>query len=130
MNVTLTMQFGSLSEMQSFLAANPEAATAKVASAQPSVAAAPAPAPQQAQVVQMPGAAAPAPQAAPASSELDLPALRASLMDRIRNLADSMSDPAPVAQLITSFGVQRFSDLPDDQLQIFETNLKAQFPDA
>ena len=48
-------------------------------------------------------------------------------MDALRQLSDSMDDPSPIAQFINSFGVARFSELPDDQLEGFAAKLKDDF---
>ena len=122
--VQITMTFDTLEELSVFLQNNPGAAPTKVASAQPSAtvtpitAAAPA-----ASVVPTEVAAAPA-----ADQTLDAAAKRSELMDKLRKLSDSaQGNTQPIADFIHGFGVQRFSDLPDDQLATFEANLQAQF---
>lgn len=126
MSITLTMQFNSLDELSAFLAANPGAAATKVASAQPSPAPA-APAPEPVATVTPISAAAPAAPAPAAAEEVDLTALRADLMGKLRSLAEGMDDPAPIAAFINSFGVPKFSELGDESLQTFATQLKEQF---
>lgn len=48
-------------------------------------------------------------------------------MAKLKQLADSMEDTAPLAALVNKFGVAKFSDLPDDQLPAFANQLKEQF---
>ncbi len=131
MNISLTMQFDSLSELQGFLSVNPGATDVKVASAQPSnvttiAAATPA-------VVDP--LATPAPASVPAVDPLsaappvvDLTALRASLMARLRALAESMDDASELGKFINAFGVARFSELGDERLGEFYTALSAKYP--
>ena len=129
MNIQLNMNFDSLAELQAFLSANPGAATAKVASEQPSaevVSIAPvtpvAPAPAVAPVDPLSTAPAAAPSA-------DMTTLRATLMARLRALAEGMEDASALGKFINAFGVARFSELPDEQLAAFNTALIAQYPE-
>jgi hypothetical protein len=128
MNITLTMQFETLADLQEYLSQNPAAAAAPVAVATPA-----------ANVVEMPAAtpaapavAAPTPAApavaAPTPAVVDLAAMKQTLMTRLRELAGSMDDPGELGKFINAFGVQRFSDLPDDQLPTFEAALNAEYP--
>ena len=131
MNIQLNMNFDSLAELQAFLGANPGAAATKVASTQPSadvvsIAAAPAP-------VAAPVAAPIDPvdplSDAPAPAGVDLTALRATLMTRLRALAEGMEDASALGKFINAFGVARFSELPDEQLNAFNVALLAQYPE-
>ena len=125
MNVTLTLTFASIAELQSFLSANPAAgaaATPKVAPEQPS-----------AEVVQMPSSApqptpmpTPTQDAAPAPA-FDPAAKRAELTARLRATAEKMEDPSQLGAFINGFGVARFTELPDDKLPEFESQFNAKY---
>ena len=51
----------------------------------------------------------------------------ATLMARLKLLANTMDDPGVLGKFINSFGVSRFSELPDDQLVAFKAALEAEF---
>ena len=127
MNLTLTMQFDNLDQLQSFLNRNPSAASTPVAFATPeNVVAMPTPAAAPAVAAPAPAVAAPAPAVAPAVAPAPA-ADRQTLMNRLRELAGAMDDPGVLGQFINGFGVARFSDLPDDQLTAFSAALAAEF---
>lgn len=128
--VTLNLTFDTLDELAAFLANNPAAATAKVASAQPPAevvpmpTAAPAPAPAPAVVVPTPAEEA----AGQPEDDVDPIALKADLMEKVRQYADDHPDQmTAIAGLINQYGVPKLSQIPDDQLQSFETALREQF---
>lgn len=129
MNIQLNMNFDTIAELQAFLSGNPGAAATKVASKQPSadvVNIAPAATASQAAAgltVIDPLSDAPAPPA------LDLTALRATLMTRLRALAGGMEDASALGKFINAFGVARFSELPDERLGEFNVALLSQYPE-
>jgi len=132
MNITLTMTFSSTQELQSFL--NSADMAAPVPATQ-NTQEAPA---KTGEVVQMPASKPAEPAPTPAATAMpvataaapvadDFEVKRAALTGRLRTLAEGMDDPSQLGAFINSFGVARFSELPDDQLAGFEQNLNARF---
>lgn len=121
MNLSLTMNFASLEEMQAFLSRQPsnvptientETGPAVVETVVAPIEAAPAKA--------APGKANPPPAELPATDPgVDYNALRTDLMGKLRTQAETMDDPGQLGKFINGFGVARFSELSDDQLPGF-----------
>lgn len=124
MNLSLTMNFASLEEMQAFLSRQPSnvptientetgpAVVETVVTVTGDVSAAPAKA--------APGKANPPPAEIPATDPgVDYNALRTELMGKLRTQAETMDDPGQLGKFINGFGVARFSELSDDQLPGF-----------
>ena len=127
MNVTLTFDFESMDELTAFLK-NREAGAAVATADQ--VAATPAKlesVPTPAAVQEVAPAPAPIDPLSDAPAEVDFDALRAEIMTKLKTLAGSMEDPALLGKFINNFGVSRFSELGDDQLQGFAATLKSEF---
>lgn len=121
MNLSLTMNFASLEEMQAFLSRQPsnvptientETGPAVVETVVTPIEVAPAKA--------APGKANPPPAELPATDPgVDYNALRTDLMGKLRTQAETMDDPGQLGKFINGFGVARFSELSDDQLPGF-----------
>ncbi len=146
MNISLTLNFDTMTELEAYLASRTATSTstaAPVSSAPTSaptpapvvlapVAAAPAPAPAPAVVVPGPSPA-PAPAPTPAAPALvavvsDATAVKTRIMERLKVIAASLSDQSELGKFITAFGVQRFSELPDDRLGQFEQLMNQTYP--
>ena len=126
--VTVTLEFDSMEDMFAALNGQVTTVSGKVAPPQLSVVEAPAPAAPAAPAPAPAPAAAAAPAAAPAAAGPDLVALKADLMGKLQKFADdNPTRVGEIAQFIHSYGVQRFSDIGDDQLVAFETGLREQF---
>lgn len=143
MNLSLTLNFNTIAELQAFLDSRTATAGAavaeKVVSGQPAAVVTPAVVTPITPVVAAAVSTA-APVVAtvqPGAAEVVDPQvgitpdqLREQLMGRLRQLAESSAEPAEVGKFINSFGVARFSDLPDQMLGIFQGAMNAQFPPA
>ena len=144
MNLSLTLNFNTIAELEAFLASRSAPAAANVASMQPAAATVQPAAAVADPVLQgtlmpaMPGAqpAVVAPiidpmagitQPAATVATLDPAALKAALIDKMRALAGTLPDPASVGQFIQACGLVKFSDIPDDQLVAFQAALLAKF---
>ncbi len=132
MNLTLTLNFDSIDELQQFVnktGSTMGAATNLDVSAPPTVLeAVPLPVTAPAPVVDP---ISPAPVVAPVETlgeALASDELRAALMIRLRELAGSMDDPAVLGKFINGFGVARFSEIDDEDLPAFKTSLDVEFP--
>ena len=135
--ITVTMEFDNVDAMLAHFEGGPALSPAAAAAAPAAVlaeppavsasapaAAAPAPAPQPA------AAPAAAPAAEPAAT-VDYSALRAQLTERLKTTAQRLgTDAVKLGQFITTFGVQRFSQLGDDRLQEFVQKLDVEFPES
>ena len=135
MNLSLTMRFDSIDELQHFLTNNRGSAT--VASTNHDAGAQPT----KLEAVPLPAAAL-APVADPTSilesvdpvdpvdpviAAEDTVDLRASLMVRLREMANGMDDPAVLGKFINGFGVTRFSEIADEDLPAFSIALVNEF---
>ena len=140
MNLSLTLNFNTIAELQDFLNSRTAGAASTVALVQPAATT---------EQPALKGTIEPAtilpgmPGAQPAAAVVDpmaglgIPAnvttidpvvLKAALMDRLRALAGSQADPAVVGQFINNFGLAKFSDIADTDLVRFQAALQAQFP--
>lgn len=123
MNLTLTMQFDSIDELQAFLNRNPGARNTPVASIAPegqSKVASIVPDLVE-EIVEDPL------DITPDEVAIDAPALRAQMMEQLKTKAEAMDEPSILGAFITGFGVKRFSDLPDDMLAPFKAAFEAEF---
>lgn len=148
MNLSLTLNFNTIAELQAFLDSRTATAGAavaeKVVSGQPAAVVTPAVVTPAVVTPITPVVAAAVSTAAPVVATVQPGAaevvdpqvgitpdqLREQLMGRLRQLAESSAEPAEVGKFINSFGVARFSDLPDQMLGIFQGAMNAQFPPA
>jgi len=150
MNISLTLNFDTMSELEAYLAsrtntvaavaggtggaaaapAKPAAATATPAptetpTASPAPVATPvkptAPAPAAAPVAAAPVAATVVPISGAAE-------IKTRIMDRLKTIAASLPDQSELGKFITAFGVSRFSELPDDRLEQFEQLMNTTYP--
>lgn len=143
MNISLTLNFDTMTELEAYLASRNAISTSTAAptpAAPAPVAVAPAPAPTPAPVAAAPAlaaalAAAPAPAPVAAAPALvavptapDSAALKTRIMDRLKAIAQSLPDQSELGKFITAFGVQRFSDLPDERLEQFEQLMNQTYP--
>ena len=145
MNISLTLNFDNMSELETYLAsrtgdkavaAAPVAAVSPVTTPAitPPVAAAatggdtdaesptPAPAPVAATP---PLTAVPTPTTAP---DADIATTKTRIMDRLKAIAAGMPDQSELGKFITAFGVAKFSELPDDRLGQFEQLMNQTYP--
>jgi len=116
MNLSLTMNFASLEEMQAFLSRQPSNVPAientKTGPAVVETVVTP--------IEVAPAKANPPPAELPATDPgVDYNALRTDLMGKLRTQAETMDDPGQLGKFINGFGVARFSELSDDQLPGF-----------
>lgn len=134
MNLTLTLNFDSIDELQQFVnktGSTMGAATNLDVSAPPTVLeAVPLPVTAPAPVVDPISPADPVEAVTAAAGKVDLSSdeLRGTLMIRLRELAGSMDDPAVLGKFINGFGVARFSEIDDEDLPAFKTSLDVEFP--
>lgn len=144
MQISLTLNFDNMSDLEAYLASR----TTKSVAAAPVVAATPAPAPAPAPTVATAVATAPAPSPVVASVPSPAPspapaltvvseaapedeaAMKTRIMTRLKEIAASLSDQSELGKFITAFGVSRFSDLPNDRLGQFEQLMNTTYPVA
>jgi len=137
MNISLTLNFDTMTELEAYLAsrtttkAAPAPAVVAPIAAPAPVAVAPAPAPVAVAPAPAPAPApiAPAPVAAPTPTLVDDAATQKTrIMSRLKDIAAGMPDPSELGKFITAFGVQKFSQLPDAQLGQFEALMNQTYP--
>ena len=121
MNLSLTLNFDSIGELENFLK---NRASTAVAAVSPETVA-----PSPVLEVVPPPVAAPTAVVDPLSDVVAAPTedLRADLMVRLREMAGTMDDPAVLGKFINGFGVARFSEIADEDLPAFKTALDAEF---
>ncbi len=131
MNVTLTLDFETMSELQEFLNKRGSAAVASTnldAGASPTkLEAVPSPEQVSAAVVDPLSSPDPVETEVETPEEFDAVLLREQLMTKLKTLAGGMDDANVLGKFITNFGVARFSELADDQLVGFTAALKSEF---
>lgn len=110
MNLSLTLNFSSMAEMQEFL--DVQVVADMVA---PALAEKPVPLKAVPEVVDI-----------DPLGTVD-PDLRATLLARLRVIAAGMEDSSVLGAFITGFGVTKFSDIADEDLPAFETALNKKF---
>jgi hypothetical protein len=121
MNLTLTMQFDSLDELQQFLTRSPAVTrNTPVATVTPIT---PDVVEQTATAVLVDIADT----IVPEDDSVDLVALRTEIHTAIAGKAQSMEEPAILGAFITGFGVKKFSELPDDMLLPFQAAFNEEF---
>ena len=129
MNVTLTLDFDNMSELQKFLDNRGSAAAPStnhdvdvpptVLEAVPPLVAAPA--------TEVDPLSSPDPVEAETPEEFDAVMLREQLMAKLKTLAGDMDDPSVLGKFINSFGVARFSEIADEDLPAFSIALVNEF---
>lgn len=125
MNISLTLNFDTIAELQGFLSGR---ASQGPAVAQPlAVVETAKPAAVVAEVVAEVDPLDMIGEVATADEVVDLDAYRAELKMRLAAKAGTMEEPKILGAFITGFGVQKFSDLPDDMLIPFNAAFIAEF---
>ncbi len=126
MNLSLTLNFDSIGELENFLK---NRASTAVAAVSPETVA-----PSPVLEVVPPPVAAPTAVVDPLSDVAETLGdaignadLRPALMARLRTMAGDMDDPAVLGKFINGFGVARFSEIADEDLPAFKTALDAEF---
>ena len=133
MNISLTMTFDSVDELQTFLNRNPAARNTPVATLEPvpdvvEATVAAAAKVDLTAVDPLEGVIDPLGDITPDPVEDISPEdMRAELMGKLKALAGSMDDAAVLGKFINGFGVTRFSELGDDQLVAFSAAINAEF---
>ena len=53
---------------------------------------------------------------------------KVAIMERLKEIAAGLADQSELGKFITAFGVSRFSELPDGQLDQFEALMNQTYP--
>lgn len=129
MNISLTLNFDTMSELEAYLASR---SNVKAVAAAPATLAAVAPAPVAVPVAPTPAPVAPTPAPVatlvPAPAVDDTAAVKTRIMNRLKEIAGALPDKTELGKFITAFGVARFSELPDAQLGQFEALMNQTYP--